>query len=166
MTIINKQKMARRETSSEPSYLSLRIESTCPEYAMSCLRGKSIWKWNRGINRLVPHVKCPKEGFCIGGMSFFEDWSQASKSITSEGIEQIIVSNGLFDIILRSVLSSSFRCLFLTMTIFPYKMAKVFCHDEEISVPEWASCQEKDLSFSLCAKIWNVCGEFSELISH
>lgn len=24
----------------------------------------------------------------------------------------------------------------------------------------WASCQEKDLSFSLCAKIWNVCGEF------
>lgn len=46
------------------------------------------------------------------------------------------------------------------MTIFPYKMAKVFCHDEEISVPEWASCQEKDLSFSLCAKIWSVCGEF------
>lgn len=60
MTIINKQKMARRGTSSEPSYLSLRIESTCPEYAMSCLGGKSIWKWHRGINRLVPHVKCPK----------------------------------------------------------------------------------------------------------
>lgn len=146
MTIINKQKIAQREKSTEPSYQSLRNESFRPIYA---------WRRKRMTSSTQTHAK----------WKIFRTRKSLTKGKRLRESNKSLYRMAFPISFCEMLFSSSFHGLFMTLAIFPCKKAKVYIPMMKKSRRQnghicWAHCHEKDLSFSLWVEIGNVCGTF------